>query len=95
MVERGEPIERPANYRTLIFAFAVWAAHFIISYGAVLIFPGHPAARWIAAAALLLAVLVLVLWARRLARPRSPLALGAMGLALAGVVFGTIPAFIG
>jgi len=95
VVERGEPIERQGQYRTLVAAFAIWAAHFAISYGAVLIFPGQPLARWIAIAAMIGAGGAVITWGRRLDKPRSPLALGALGLALAGIVFGTFPALVG
>ena len=95
MAEPGDPIERRSEYRTLVAAFAIWAAHFIISYGAVLIFPEQPIARWIAVAAMMAATGALIGWARRLDKPRSPFALGALGLALAGIVFGTFPAFVG
>ena len=62
MADPGDPIERPDNYRTLVFAFAVWAAHFAGSYAGVLMFPGQSIARWIAFAALAAALLVGALW---------------------------------
>lgn len=95
MVERGEPIERPPVYRTLIFAFAIWAAHFIASYGAVLIFPEQAIARWIAVAALVMAAGALTFWTWRLGPSRAPPALAAVGLAMAGIVLGTFPALVG
>ena len=79
----------------LIAAFAIWAVHFTICYGAVLVFPEQPIARWIAIAAMIAAAGTLIGWGLRLDRPRSPFALGALGLALAGIVFGTFPAFVG
>ena len=93
--EPGEPIDRPPIYRALLIAFAIWAAHFAISYGAVLVFPGQAIARIVAVAAGLAALAVLVAQARRSARPRSSLALGALGLAGAAIVFGTFPAIVG
>ena len=95
MAEPGDPIERRDEYRTLVAAFAIWAAHFMISYGAVLIFPEQQIARWIAIATMIAATGAVIGWGWRLDKPRSPLALGALGLALAGIVFGTFPAFVG
>lgn len=95
MAEPGDPIERRDEYRTLIVAFAIWVLHFAICYGAVLIFPEQPISRWIAVVALIAAAAALITWGWRLGKPRSPLALGALGLALAGIVFGTFPAFVG
>lgn len=95
MVEPGDPIERRGEYRTLIAAFAIWGAHFSASYGAVLIFPEQQIARWIAIAAMIVAAAALIARGWRLSKPRSPLVLGALGLALAGIVFGTFPAFVG
>ena len=88
-------MDRPAIYRTFLIAFLAWSAHFIVSYGAVLIFPGQGMARIIAILAGLVALAVLIVLARRLAVPRSPLALGALGIAGAGIVFGTFPAVVG
>ena len=93
--EPGDPIDRPPVYRALLIAFAIWAAHFAISYGAVLVFPGQAIARIVAVVAGLAALAVLVLQARKSARSRSSLALGAPGLAGAGIVFGTFPAIVG
>lgn len=93
--EPGDPIDRPPVYRALLIAFAVWAAHFSISYGAVLVFPGQTIARIVAVVAGLAALAVLVAQGRKSARPRSSLALGALGLAAAAIVFGTFPAIVG
>ena len=93
--EPGDPIDRPPVYRTLLIAFATWAAHFSVSYGAVLVFPGQAIAQIVAVVAGLAALAVLVLQARRSSRPRSSLALGALGLAGAAIVFGTFPAIVG
>ncbi|WP_324261308.1 hypothetical protein U4960_14435 [Altererythrobacter sp. H2] len=95
MAEQGDPIERPAIYRTLVVVFAVWAAHFMVAYGAALVFPGQPLAGWIAITALLVAIAALFAWVRRIGRPRPPLALAAMGLAGAAIVLGTFPAIVG
>jgi hypothetical protein len=93
--EFGEPIDRPSIYRTLLIAFLIWSAHFAISYAGVLVFPDDGIARIIAIVAGLIVIAALLVQARRLPAPRSPLALGALGLAGAGVIFGTFPAFVG
>ncbi len=93
--EPGDPIDRPPVYRALLIAFMTWAAHFSVSYGAVLVFPGETIARIVALVAGLAALAVLVAQARKSARPRSSLALGALGLAAAAIVFGTFPAIVG
>ena len=93
--ESGDPIDRPPVYRALLIAIAIWAAHFSISFGAVLVFPGEAIARIIAVVAGLAALAVLVAQARGSARPQSSLALGAFGLAAAAIVFGTFPAIVG
>lgn len=93
--ESGDPIDRPAIYGTLVFAFCLWSAHFLVSYGAVLVFPGQPIARVLAVGAGIAASAALVWKGQKLPRPRSPVGLGALGLAFAGVAFGTFPAIIG
>jgi|TARA_Y100000815_G_scaffold30822_1_gene25729 hypothetical protein len=93
--EIGEPIDRPSIYRTLLIAFVIWSAHFAVSYAGVLIFPNDGIARIIAIVAGLIAIAALLVQVRRLPAPRSPLALGALGLAGAGVIFGTFPALVG
>lgn len=65
------------------------------SYAGVLIFPGSPVARLIAIVALIAAAAALAIRGMRLAKPRPPVALGALGLALASIVFGTFPALVG
>ena len=95
MAEAGDPIEQPAIYRTLVISFAVWAAHFIVAYGAALVFPGQPVARWIALVALLAALATLFVWVRRIERPRPVLALATTGLAVVAILLGTFPAIVG
>ena len=93
--EIGEPIDRPSIYRTLLVAFVIWSAHFAVSYAGVLIFPDDEIARIIAIVADLIAIAALLVRVRRLPAPRSSLALGALGLAGASIIFGTIPAIVG
>ncbi len=93
--EGGDALDRPVNYRTLCWAFAVWAAHFGVSYGAALIFPSHGLARFVGGLAALLALAALFWMGRRLPPPRPGLALAALMLAAASIGFGTFPAVIG
>ena len=93
--EMGGPIDRPSNYRTPLIAFVIWSAHFAISYAGVLVFPNAGIARIIAIGAGLIAIAALLGQVLRLRAPRSPLALGSLGLAGAGVIFGTFPAIVG
>ena len=93
--EMGGPIDRPSNYRTLLIAFVIWSAHFTVSYAGVLVFPDDENARIIAIVAGLIAIAALLVQVRRLPAPRSSLALDALGLAGAGVIFGTFPAIVG
>ena len=77
------------------WALAVWAAHFSVLWGASVVFPAQPAARWLALAATLAAFGALAwLWRRRAPRRTSVVAL-AIGLASAAIVFGAMPALIG
>jgi hypothetical protein len=93
--ESGQPIDRPAVYRGLTLAFAVWAAHFVVAYGAALILPGVSAARWIAIGATVIAAGVIAVAALRYRAQTTPLGPAAAALALAAILFGTLPAVIG
>ncbi len=95
MPEPGQPIDRPAVYRLFVLAFAIWAAHFIVAYGAALVFPEQVAARWIAVGALAVALGALVVAIRRYRVQAGALGLAAAGLAIAAIVLGTAPAIIG
>lgn len=95
MPESGPPIDRPSVYRALVFAFAVWAVHFAVAYGAALVFPGQAAARWIAVAALMVALAVLTVAVRRHRAQTGAIGFAAAALAIAAIVFGTLPAIIG
>jgi hypothetical protein len=95
VAESDQPIDRPAVYRALIMAFAVWAAHFIVAYGAVLVFPDQAAARWIAIGGMAIAGGLLAVGVVRYRGKTGPLGLAAAALALVAIVFGTLPAFVG
>lgn len=94
-IEQGDPIDQPPVYRTLVFAFFVWSAHFIVSYCAILVLPEQRIARVIAIVAGAAALAALLWQVRKLLSSNSPMALGALALACAGIVFGTFPAIIG
>lgn len=83
------------DWRTMTVALAVWAAHFSLLWAASVVFPGAPAARWIALAVTLAAAAALVWLARRggVASPVSAAGLG-IGIAAAGVAFGSLPALM-
>ena len=95
MPEPGQPIDQPGVYRLLVLAFAIWAAHFIVAYGAALVFPEQAAARWIAIGALAVALAALVVAVRRYRAQAGAIGLAAGGLAIAAVVLGTAPAIVG
>ncbi|OGS53970.1 MAG: hypothetical protein A3J40_05160 [Erythrobacter sp. RIFCSPHIGHO2_12_FULL_63_10] len=95
MPESGKPIDRPAVYRTLIMAFAVWAAHFIVAYGAVLVLPDQAAARWVAIGGSFFAATALAVAVARYRAKIGPIGHAAAALAVAAIVFGTLPAIVG
>ena len=77
-------------------ALALWFAHFSVLWAASIIFPGAPAARWIALVATIGALVALgALWQWR--RVRSIYSVAGLGIALGvgGVVFDAMPALIG
>ncbi|MXP41397.1 hypothetical protein GRI75_07045 [Altererythrobacter soli] len=87
------PIDQDRTWNTVLLAFAIWSAHFLVAYGGALIFPGQAMVLWIALAAFVGALVALMwLWLRR---TRTPL--GTLAVALAGlfVVFDTLPALLG
>lgn len=94
MPEPDQPIDRPAVYRVLIGAFAVWALHFIVAYGAALIFPGQAIARWVAIAAMVLAIALLLMVARNYRRATGAVGMAAAGIAIAAIMLGTLPAIL-
>ena len=84
------------DWRTLIMALVIWSAHFTAGWTISIIFPGQPAARWIALALSVLAFAALyLLWSRK-ARPpvRSVAGLG-IAISAVGVAFDTMPAIVG
>ncbi len=82
------------------WAFAVWAAHFSVLWGASSAFPGDQAARWIALAATVVALAALAwFWRDRAGKltrcaGRHVLPL-AIGIAAAAILFGALPALVG
>lgn len=82
-------------YRTMVLAFVIWALHFIVAYGAALVFPGSAVAIAIALIAACLAVVAIGIRVFRLPRPRPTIAVGSLGLSLAAIVLGTLPAVVG
>jgi hypothetical protein len=86
------PIDQDRTWGTVLLAFAIWSAHFLVAYGAALIFPGQPIVLWIALVAFVGALAALALLWRR--RTRTPLGTLALGLAGLFVVFDTLPALL-
>jgi sensor c-di-GMP phosphodiesterase-like protein len=88
----GGPIDQDRTWSTVLLAFAIWAVHFFVAYGAALIFPRETIVLWIALAAFVGALAALAwLWLRRMRTP-----LGRLAIALAGlfVVYDTLPALL-
>jgi hypothetical protein len=76
-------------------AFSVWAAHFMLLWSASSVFPGQPAAKWIAAALTIFAYGALW-WVRRrrgVVGFRSVEGLG-VGIATVAVTYTTLAALI-
>jgi sensor c-di-GMP phosphodiesterase-like protein len=66
--------------------------HFLVAYGAALIFPGQTIVLWVALAAFIGALAALAwLWLRKIRTP-----LGSLAIAIAGlfVVYDTLPALL-
>jgi len=84
------------DWLTPFLALILWTAHFMILWGASIIFPGHALARWIALAVTLAALGALV-WLWRASKVRSVFSVPGLGIAVAGagVVFDALPALIG
>lgn len=87
------PIDRNRTWNTVLLAFVIWSAHFLIAYAGALIFPGESIVLWIALAAFVGALAALAwLWRRR-----TRTVLGTLAIALSGlfVAFDTLPALLG
>jgi hypothetical protein len=86
------PIDQDCTWSTVLLAFVIWSVHFLVAYGAALIFPGQAIVLWIALAAFVGALVALAwLWRKR---TRTPLGTLAVGLAGLFVVFDTLPALL-
>ena len=84
------------DWWTLAAAMAVWAAHFTLLWGASIIFPGHPAARWLALAFTIVAFGSLAwLYLRANRPPMSSVPGLGLALAAAGTLFDSVPPLIG
>lgn len=84
------------DWLTPTLALAVWAAHFSVLWAASSIFPGQPAARWIAVVFTGFAFIALWWLWKRVEKP--PLgSVGGLGIAIGGfgVALDVVPALIG
>lgn len=83
------------DWWTLTAAMAVWAAHFTFLWAASIIFPGQPAARWLALAFTIPAFAALIWLYLRAGRP-SIFSTAGLGLAIAtaGTLFDAVPPLI-
>ena len=86
----------PVDWLAVNLAFAVWAAHFSVLWGASVALPGEPGARWIALAATLAGGGALA-WFWRIRSDRGPQEMPRLSYALAGIamIFGALPALFG
>lgn len=77
-------------------ALSIWAAHFMLLWSASSVFPGQPAARWIAAALTVAAIVALrfVRQRRGVTRLHSVEGLG-IGIATVAVAYTALPAIVG
>lgn len=84
------------DWYTATLALVVWAAHFTLLWAASSVFPGQPAARWIAFVLTAVAIAALA-WLWRRARPASIFSVPALGIGIAGagVAFDVVPALVG
>ncbi|MBU1253268.1 hypothetical protein Q9K01_02275 [Qipengyuania sp. DY56-A-20] len=84
------------DFRTLVLAFIVWAAHFTLLWVASVTFPGEPAARWLALAFTTFALGALSWLFLRAGKPKLASVAG-LGLAIAtvGTIYDSIPPLIG
>ncbi len=92
----AEDFRERIDYQTPALALAVWAMHFSLLWGASSIFPGQPAARWIALVLTIVAAGALFyLWRRE--KVRSVFSVPGLGIAIAAVSvgYGAMPALVG
>lgn len=91
-----ERFSNEQDWFTAIAALVVWTAHFSLLWGASSVFPGQPAARWIALV-LTVAAAVALLWLWRRAKMRTWFSVPglAIGLAAAASAFTAAAALVG
>lgn len=90
------PFSETTDWRGPVWALAIWAAHFSVLWTASSVFPGSPAARWIALAATLAACGALAfLWRERRTGGRGSILLASIALSALAILFGAAPALIG
>lgn len=92
----AERFTNEQDWITATLALAVWAAHFMLLWAASSLFPGQPAARWIALALTVAAAGALVWLYMRAGRP-SLFSVPGLGLAIAagGTLLDAVPPLIG
>lgn len=91
-----ERYSEQVNWKAVALALATWAAHFSVLWGASSIFPGLPAARWIALLATIAAAGALVLLWRSVDRGETgSIPRLSIGLASAAIAYGALPALVG
>lgn len=83
------------DWRTIVAALTIWAAHFMALWSFSSIFPGQPLARWLAAGLTVLAIAALAwLWRRKGVALRSIPGLG-LAISVVSVLFSSLPALVG
>ena len=84
------------DWLTPTLALSIWAAHFSLLWAASSIFPGQPAARWIAVA-LTIPALGAIVWLWRRGGGQSVTSVPGLGIGISavGIVFSLMPAIIG
>ncbi|MFD1786166.1 hypothetical protein ACFSC3_01140 [Sphingomonas floccifaciens] len=94
------PYSETTDWQGTAWAFAIWAAHFSLLWGASSVFPDQPPARWIALAGTLVAIGGLaILWRVRIRAKGDPrdsrILTLATGVSALAVLFGALPALVG
>ena len=92
----AERFSNRLDWFTAGWALVVWAVHFTLLWAAGVVFPGQPAARWLALLLTLVAAAALV-WLWRRSEARSVRSVAGLGIGLAALVtaFDAAPALIG